>query len=82
MNIPVLSTLHEATRRSEVTRHTSVGPENHVILVGVISTLEKVEEDVPCFYVYISCVRPLLMFVVKVLSCELQNYALDYFMAK
>ncbi len=59
---------HEATRRSEqiqAMRHTSVGPENHVILVGFISTLEKVEEDVPCFYVYISCIRPLLTFVLK-----------------
>lgn len=53
---PTRTEFHEQANGRRATR-SAVGPEDHVVMVGVAPALEEVEEQVPCFNVYVSCVR-------------------------
>ena len=47
---------HEETHRGRTSR-ASIGPKDDVVLPGVIPALEKVEKQVPRFYIDVSRVR-------------------------
>ena len=47
---------HEETQRGRTSR-APVGPKDDVVPLGVVPALEKVEEQVSCFYIDVSCVR-------------------------